>query len=251
MINKPLQFLIPIKIDTVERLENIRAAVNFLFQHGFQDIRVIEAAPFFNGFVKEILGKRINYTFIKDDDPVFHRTRYINQMVKEATTTYVAVWDTDVIVPAKQVAKSLSLLENGEADFVYPYEKPFLDTTPIIRKLFLEDGKIDTLEQSRKKMKELYAPNPLGGAFLANREAYIKSGMENEEFYGWGMEDGERFYRWQKPGYKIKRVPGPLYHLTHGRGINSMFHNPDQGLWKRKETLKVKRMAGHGQNGIE
>jgi hypothetical protein len=30
-----------------------------------------------------------------------------------------------------------------------------------------------------------------------------------------------------------------------------MFHNPDQGLWKRKETLKAKRLAGYGQNGVE
>ncbi len=250
-MNQKLNITIPVRVDTVERLENIRTVVNFLFQHGFQNISVLEAAALCNGFVKELLGKRINYSFIKDEDLVFHRTRYINKMVSEATTPYVAIWDTDVIVPAKQVAEALRWLETGEADFAYPYDKPFLDTTPIIRKLFLEDGKIETLEQNRKKMKELYAPNPLGGAFLANRDAYIKSGMENEDFYGWGMEDGERFYRWQKLGYKIKRVPGPLYHLTHGRGINSMFHNPDQGLWKRKETLKAKRMAGQGQNGID
>ncbi|MEE4286198.1 MAG: galactosyltransferase-related protein [Mariniphaga sp.] len=246
-----LAFVIPIRLDSIDRIENIISVVSFLFQNGFQNIRLMEGSSFCNGILEKLFGQEIHYTFIEDHDPVFHRTRYINRMVTEATTPYVAVWDTDVVIAPEQVRQAIKLLISGQADFVIPYEKQALDTTPIIRKLFMENGNIKTLVQNRKKMKEMYAPNPLGGAFMVNREAYIKAGMENEDFYGWGMEDGERFYRWQSRGYKIKRVPGPLYHLTHGRGINSMFHNPDQGLWKRKETLKAKRLAGYGQNGVE
>jgi hypothetical protein len=36
----------------------------------------------------------------------------------------------------------------------------------------------------------LYPPNPVGGAFLPNRESYIRSGLENENFYGWGWKMG-------------------------------------------------------------
>lgn len=93
-MNQKLNITIPVRVDTVERLENIRTVVNFLFQHGFQNISVLEAAALCNGFVKELLGKRINYSFIKDDDPVFHRTRYINQVVSEATTALNADFDT-------------------------------------------------------------------------------------------------------------------------------------------------------------
>jgi predicted glycosyltransferase involved in capsule biosynthesis len=100
------------------------------------------------------------------------------------------------------------------------------------------------LEQNVKKMKEMYPPNPLGGAFLANLKAYKESGLENENFYGWGLEDGERYYRWENLGYKIQRVPGPLFHLSHGRGINSTFHNGDQQLLKRKEIIGIRRKKG-------
>lgn len=79
---------------------------------------------------------------------------------------------------------------------------------------------------------------------MVNMESYKNAGMENEDFYGWGLEDGERFYRMYSLGYKIRRVQGPLFHLTHSRGINSMFQNPDQVLIKRKATLKMKRQAG-------
>ena len=111
----------------------------------------------------------------------------------------------------------------------------------ILRKLFIQDEEIEVLEKNASKMAEKYLPVPVGGAFLANLKSYIDAGLENESFYGWGLEDGERYYRWENLGYKIKRVSGPLFHLSHSRGMNSAFHNADQYLLKRKEIIGVKR----------
>jgi hypothetical protein len=237
-----ITFLILIRMDTVERIENLLACIRFLSKNLPYKIKILECAPHCNGLINYIISNQIEYDFVQDNDPILHRTLYINKMASDAATPFIAVWDCDVIVPINQIQKSIHLLETGQADFVYPYDKFFLDTTPIIRKLFLEDENIETLNQNLKKMREMYAPNPLGGAFMANLEAYKNSGMENEDFYGWGMEDGERFFRWKSKGLKVKRVSGHLFHLSHHRGINSMFHNPDQGTWKRKETLKVRRL---------
>ena len=234
-------FLILVRLDTIERIENLLAATKFLTQNLETTIAVLECAQLNNGLLKNLLDKTIHYTFQEDHDPILYRTKYLNQMIRSVETPFVAVWDTDVIVPVSQIAKAVEMLQNGEANFVYPYEKQFLDTSPILRKLFLETGNIDVLEQNVKKMKEMYLPNPVGGAFLANVEAYKASGLENEDFYGWGMEDGERYHRWENQGYKIKRVPGPLFHLSHGRGINSVFHNADQQFYKRKEVLATRR----------
>ena len=46
--------------------------------------------------------------------------------------------------------------------------------------------------------------------------------MENEDFYGWGLEDGERHYRWLSFGYRIYRSEGCLFHLSHPRDQNRM-----------------------------
>ncbi|MCS2591310.1 galactosyltransferase-related protein [Bacteroides thetaiotaomicron] len=92
-----------------------------------------------------------------------------------------------------------------EADFVYPYDKLFLDTSIIIRNLYLESEDISLLMNNTKKMKQMYPPKPVGGAFFCNLKAYKESGLENEKFYGWGMEDGERYCRWEKMGYRIKK----------------------------------------------
>jgi predicted glycosyltransferase involved in capsule biosynthesis len=153
----------------------------------------------------------------------------------------VAVWDADVIAPVNQIVKALELLRNGEADFVYPYEKQFLDTSPILRSLFIQKTEIEIFERNAQKMSEMYLPDPVGGGFMANLKVYKEAGLENENFYGWGPEDHERYHRWENFGCIIKRIPGPLFHLSHGRGINSTYHNKDIPLFNMKEIANVRR----------
>lgn len=236
-----LTFLIPFRQDSLERLENIVLVTEFLVNNFKTNIRVLECAPYNNGMLEKLLDKAIQYDFLEDNDPILFRTKYINQMVREAITPYVSIWDIDAIAPVRQIVEALELLRSGEADFVYPYENQFLDTTPILRKLYIQERKVEFLEQNIKKLKEMYAPIPVGGGFLASLKAYKEVGIENEHFYGWGLEDGERYYRWENMGYKVKRIPGPMFHLTHPRGINSGFHNADQVYIKNKEITKVIR----------
>jgi glycosyltransferase involved in cell wall biosynthesis len=234
-------FVFLVRLDNIDRLENILASTKFISTNFETNILVSEYSSFNNGLLKKLLENNIKYSYQEDHDPILFRTKFINQMVRTVETPFVAVWDADVIISVRQISMAIQLLRNGSADFVYPYEKYAYDTSAILRRLYLEENKIEVLEQNVKKMKEMYPPNPLGGAFLVNRISYLESGLENENFYGWGLEDGERFYRWENMGYRIKRVPGPLFHLTHVRGLNSNFQNGDQQKVKRKEILGEKR----------
>jgi len=236
-------FLIPVRLDSIDRLVNLKAVLRFLHENFLSNIQVLEADCFNTGLIKSIVNDSIDYIFIEDHDPIFFRTNYINQMVRNCKTPYLSVWDTDVIVPPDQILKSVEFLRLGQADFVYPYEKKFLDTSKIIRELYLVDNDWKVLDKHQKKMRKLYPPNPVGGAFLANREKYIESGIENLNFYGWGIEDGERVIRWNKLGYKYKRIQGNLYHLTHERGSNSTFHNDSQKTLKLNELSRISSMT--------
>jgi len=228
-------FLIIIRLDTIERLENILASTKFLLEHFETNISVLESTYRYNGFLKKLLDSRINYNFIKDDDPILHRTMYLNKMLKETTTPFVSVWDADVITSPLQISESLNILRRKEADFVFPYEKLFLDTSLILRNIFFEKQlDLKFLYNNQKKMSLMYSPDPVGGAFFCNLNSYKNAGLEKEEFYGWGLEDGERYIRWHRNGYTIKRIPGPLFHLSHPRGINSLLHNEDQIITKTK-----------------
>lgn len=236
-----LTLLLIVRLDTIDRLENVLAVTKFITSHCIVKITVLESAPINNSILKRLLDKSIQYTFQVDLDPILYRTRFLNQMIQSVKTPFVAVWDIDIVLQIDQLLQAMKLLRTGEADFVFPYEKYALDTSHILRKLYFEEGKFEVLEQNMKKMQQMYAPNPVGGIFLANLQAYIESGLENENFYGWGLEDVERYNRWMNLGYKIKRVPGPIFHLNHGRGNNSVYHNGDQQFSKIKEVARIQR----------
>ncbi|WP_439487344.1 hypothetical protein [Algoriphagus sp.] len=236
-------FLIPMRIDTVNRLENTLVSIDYIRNNFNTQISVLEASGRNAGLLNRLLPEGVNYVFIEDMDNIFHRTRYINQLVKSVDTEYIIVWDTDIIIPIEQLNKSVQMLRKREVDFVTPFKDKFLDTSEVLRDLYIQCREISVLELHQGKMKALYNPNPVGGAFLAHRQTYISAGMENEKFYGWGREDGDRVNRWEILGYKYLQVEGVLFHLTHERGINSTFHSPNQDNRKMAEIHRSIAMS--------
>lgn len=71
-------FIIPVRIDSVVRLENLLLTIKNLESNFVTHIEIIEASSYNNGLIKSLLSKDICYRFIEDKDPIFHRTKYIN-----------------------------------------------------------------------------------------------------------------------------------------------------------------------------
>jgi len=247
MINlKDTAFLLLAKFDSFVRLENALAVTEYLSSEFDTKIHFLKVGSRNSGIFHKLMPKSVQYDFVEDKDPVLHRTMYINKMLDSATERYVSVWDIDVIVPAQQVEKAVELLRDG-ADFSYPYEHDFLDTSEEIREMYLENRSAEFLLQHKQFMNKLYPPNPVGGAYMANRESYIASGKENTRFYGWGIEDGERYMRWLSKNMKVERAEGPLFHLTHPRGTNSTMPNVDETVIKKRiyfSALRGKTWTG-------
>jgi hypothetical protein len=238
-----LTFLIPVRLDSVQRIENLQMTIEHLLAHFDTNIYVQETGDYNNGLLMKLLPVGIKYRFVEDYDPIFHRTYYINRMIEQCATPLVAVWDSDVITPANQIIEAVEWLRTGEADFVRPYDKQFLDTSLIIRELYFKTRDISCLQKHSGKMISLYPPYPVGGGFFANLEKYKESGLENEKFYGWGVEDGERVNRWNILGYKYKNTLGITYHLSHPRGQNSQFHCPQEMDVKNAELYRIASMS--------
>ena len=244
---KDVTFLFPLRVDTVQRIENLQMVIAFINQYFDSHIQILEADKYNNSFLQNLLPKNVKIKFVEDFDPIFYRTHYINQLVNNVRTEIAAVWDSDVLIPKEQILEAVNLIRHKRADFVAPYQGKFLDTSEIVRELYFKTRDINVLKENEMKMKELYAPDPVGGGFFANRKAYLASGLENEFFYGWGREDGERVNRWETLGYKFERVEGYLYHLSHSRGINSQFHSKKQEEIKQAE---LKRLALMSENEL-
>lgn len=236
-------FLIPVKIDSLIRLENLLLTVRFIKEQFDTHIIVLESAPYPNGIIQSILEEDIEYVFVQDDDPIYHKTKYLNLLTKRAITNIVSIWDADIIIPYEQIIRAVESIRKNDYDVAYPYDGNFLDTSFILRKHYFIYHNIDIFLQNKGKMKSLYTfegiIGAVGGAVFIKREKYIFSGMENESFYGWGLEDGERHYRWLGFGFKIYRSPGCLFHLSHPRDINGHFYS---------ETQKVR--AHHSLNEV-
>ncbi|TFD97847.1 hypothetical protein E2605_04315 [Dysgonomonas capnocytophagoides] len=220
-------FLIPIRLDSILRLENILLIIEYLTSNFRTSIIITEAAPYYNGILPKLIPKSVIYNFVEDYDIVFHRTKYLNIMIRKAITPFVAIWDSDVIIDSKQILDSIINLRRGKADILFPYDGHFYDTGSIIRKNYFVSRNIDFLKRNESKMCLLYGSEMIGGAIFVDKEKYIYAGMENEHFYGWGPEDSERYHRWEVFGLKILRAKGSLYHLTHPRDINGKLRSDD------------------------
>ena len=232
-------FLIPIRIDSIIRLENLLMTVDYIRRNFNTHIIILHASKYENTFIPKLINMHagnIRYLFVEDYDNVFYRTKYLNWMTEIATTPFEGIWDTDVIIDKVQITESVMKLREG-FDVVYPYDGAFYDSSDIIREEYFKHRDLRILKRNKSKMGLIYGTNMKGGAMFVNRESYKKSGMENEAFYGWGPEDWERYERWKIMGLKIYIVSGGLYHLTHNRGKDSQYRSQMQMFQSNKEFL--------------
>lgn len=139
-------FMIPVRLDSIIRLENILAVVYQIKRlHG--QILVYESSTYNNGILKRLLPKSgdIRYRFIQDYDPVFFRTNILNQMTEDTTTPFIAIWDADVIVSPKQLNDAIEALRNEKCDIAFPFNGNFMDTGNTLREMFVIKHNVDVL----------------------------------------------------------------------------------------------------------
>jgi len=218
---KDVTFIIPIRFDSEDRKRNFRITINFLEKNFDTNIIVMESDKVSNeNFVRSV-SNNLDYIFEKDDSHLFHRTRLLNVMTKKSKTNIVVNYDIDVLFTLDQYIASKSTLDAG-IDFVFPYSGKFYDVN-LGNFTNIENNEFDKINLNNCM---LFSSNSVGGAIFFKKDAYQKIGLENEKFISWGHEDWERVGRIGKMGYKIYRVDGVLYHLTHIRTHNSSGSNP-------------------------
>ena len=242
-VDKPLDdvvtFVIPVRIDSSERRENLDVVLDQLSKRKRSKIIVLEAD---NDSKYRVPGNcpNVTYRFVKDDNPIFYRTKYLNELLREADTSIVGIWDTDVIVPNDQIDCSIADIRNGKAVMSFPYDGHFNMCSMEDSFVFRDNRLIEFLKG--KKHSDCFI-HSVGGAFLVHKDRYLKAGGENEHFYGWGMEDMERVKRMEIVGLPVSRAGGALYHLFHYRYENSRFYSSRLEEESREEFLKVCSMS--------
>ena len=252
-------FIIPIRIESADRLRNVITVLSFLLENFKTNIIIKEvdtesifkkdAVPILNDILDVDIN--INHIFEKSDQSSFHRQKILNEMIIETDTDIVVNYDCDVLLPITSYQQAYQSILSGKYDIVYPYgigtyQKQVRATDEIVSE-FLETGNFSILnDNSTDYMSEF------GWVQFFTRRVYIEGGMENENFVAYAPEDKERFYRFSTLGYNIGRINDIVYHLEHSIGENSWFSNPhmysNNSEWEKIQKMNLPELKEYYSN---
>ncbi len=241
-------FIIPIRIESPDRLRNVITSIAFLLEN-FDTNIIVKEVDSESVFLRDALpvledildvDVKVHHIFEESNEPLFHRQRVLNEMIVAADTEIVINYDCDVLLPLDSYHEAYQSILHHTHDVIYPYGQGMYQqqvrATDEIVSHFLQTGNFDYLNQH----SNLHTSD-FGWVQFFNRQVYIDGGMENENFKAYAPEDKERFYRFTTLGYNVGRINNYVYHLEHARGENSWFNNPHM-LSNMQEWEKIQTM---------
>ncbi len=273
-------FIIPLRIDSDDRLRNIILSTSFLLNTFDCKVIIKESDEMskFDSWARPLIEsisdtKNLTYIFEENYEDHFHRTRLLNEMILQTTTDIVVNYDSDIILPVSSYIQAKEMLDSKKYDVVYPYRfgekgerKVVLDTKvedetdlsrllsfPLIEE-FISEFDTQVLDKSYGYAQNV---NGLGWAEYGmvqffNTKVYLDGYLENENFIAYAPEDVERHHRWNMLGYCIGRVDNHAYHLEHKRTENSWFNNPfmekNNQLWEYLKNLSREQLVEYYEN---
>ena len=205
---KDTTFIIPIRIESDDRLRNVIVSSIYLLDNTECNIIIKEsdsesifardALPQIIECVGKEKGSRLNHVFEKNDEDVFHRTRLLNDMVILTKTKVVVNYDCDILLPLISYETCEKWILDGKYDMVYPYgdgnwQYQIFADDELVSEFINGDYNFDILMKKSKVYDAKY-----GFCQFFSTEKYIEGGLENENFIAYGYEDNERFYRFNK-----------------------------------------------------
>lgn len=227
-----LTFLIPTRIETEDRLRNIISSVSYLLKHIPAKVIVKEVSthPTFNfralpEIKKYVDISNLKYLFEETNEPLFCKSKVLNDLIVASDTKVVANYDADCILPIASYHQAYELIINDQADVVYPYGCGIYQWKAEYDQKIYEEF-VSVLDTSILDKRKILSNSTIGWTQFVNRQKYIDSFMMNENFISWGCEDDEFYYRMSVLGNRIARIDNYVYHLEHSRTHNSWFSNP-------------------------
>lgn len=210
-------FIIPTFIESSDRFNNAKSTLGYLnnwFKTNVIIHEIIEDSSRLD-FLNDLKNLNIKHLTEKRDGMNYHRTRQLNEMLNLVTTPITANYDIDVILPVQSYVDSQEMLLNDEADVVYPYGNGIWQ-----KRVFQNFDRTDfnklfdyTLINNHFDLWNAY----VGHCFFIKTDFYKKSGGENEKFIAYGPEDMERYDRFSKLEFNIKRINNYVFHFEHYR----------------------------------
>ena len=158
-------FIIPLRIESSDRMRNIITLLCFLFKNFNTNVIVkeVDSKPVFEKNVlpqiKEFINRDINliHVFEQSDDPVFYRMHILNNMLAMSKTDVVINYDCDVLMPVETYKNVYDSILDGTFDLVYPYgngnyQKQVSVNEDIVSEFLNEDFNFSILDEDEIKI---------------------------------------------------------------------------------------------------
>lgn len=210
-----IDILIPVFIDTQDRISNLERVIAFLSRNELLNIYVREYyrdTPKFNN-----IYDCVKYSSKKIEEDYFNKMECVNELFEESDSDFIAIYDADVLIYKKAFYDSIELMNNG-SDVVYPYNGYFYNIPKNEQASFFTDGKLD-LDRCI-----LWNTNSCGGCVIFKRQVFEEGGKCNPNFKNVGYDDNEIYIRFTKLEFTISRTKNPLLHMDHIR-MDTAFGN--------------------------
>ena len=159
---KEATFIIPIRIESPDRLRNVITTVAFL-QENFDTNIIIKEVDSESIFARDAfpilqdiceVSLDFKHIFVQSYDPLFHRQKVLNEMIMESNTEIVVNYDCDAILPTESYKIAYDSIMNGTYDVVYPYGMGHyqyqVNATDEIVSDFLEENDYSILKANSK-----------------------------------------------------------------------------------------------------
>jgi predicted glycosyltransferase involved in capsule biosynthesis len=236
---KKCTFIIPVKIEHIDRLLNLRTTLGYLNNHFQTNVILYEIEDSVSESVKnenpnfynlsDFKNLNLNHILKKFTSiEFFHRTMYLNEMLEMVETDVVCNYDIDVILPVESYTKAVSKITGGELDVVYPYLfgiSQFQVFQNFERSTFEESWDLSDILSHKDKINRYHSE--YGHCIFFNTQGYRELGGENEYFKSYGPEDKERGMRFIRCDKKVEWIGGDVFHFEHYRSNDSSPSNPN------------------------
>ena len=230
---RDISFLIHVRLDVDERLENLTAVMDYYHEHCINVEFVIvndDTEPDKRlKSLHEKYGDTSRFLFQQNKD-IYHRTRAFNVGSTSTDRPYIIAGDTDVIVHPKHILKSVQILKSDDKiAAVFPYNGLFIELNDKLKQQLIETRDTSSLYEfippADKHAPEYKDDNitiihdkSKGGCIVYSHKHWNTFNGYNPNFIGWGLEDDEIAHRIYVLGYYVVRVDDKeavAWHLSH------------------------------------
>jgi predicted glycosyltransferase involved in capsule biosynthesis len=190
----------------------------------------------FNWIAKRysLLFPQFELCLAEDNEPVFYKTKAVNQAAKKAHGYIFILADADIFFNSQIILKALEKIDSDNLSWVMPY----IDYLPLsanqTEKMLIikPDKEIKIMDKQVKGVRR----NCPAGLIMITKEAFFDIGGYDERFKGWGCEDTAFYITANTLLHPAIRLPEKIYHLWHpkekGRSLNA-------GTFERNANLRA------------